>query len=70
MAYDIAQYVAKIVLDPLVGPKHYISRIKKIQSAIKGDDNYVDIFPEATRKKAEDNWKDLQEQIKWSLDLF
>ena len=70
VAYDIEQYVAKIVLDPLVGPKHYISSIEKLQSAIKGDDNYADIFPEATRRKAEDNWKDLQEQIKWNLDLF
>ena len=70
VAYDIENYVAKIVLDPLVGPKHYITSINKMQSAIKGDDNYADLFPEATRREAEKNWKDLQEQIKWNLDLF
>ena len=70
VAYDIELYVAKIVLDPLVGPKHYITSIKKMQSAINGDDSYADLFPEATRREAECSWKDLQERIGWNRDLF
>ena len=47
--------MAIIVLDPLVGPIHYIMSIKKMQSTIKGDDIYA--VQDATKRKAENNRK-------------
>ena len=70
VAYDIERYIVRIVLGPFVGPSHYITSIKKIQSALKGDEDYTDLFSPEIQQQVARRWKDLQEVIHWSLDLF
>ena len=70
VAYDIERYVTKTVLNPLLGPKHYITSIMDMQSAINGDKDFADLFSNSIRDKAKQSWRELQEKLEWRLDLF
>ena len=59
----------RIVLGPFVGPSHYITSIKKMQSALKSYETYTDLFSLEIQQAAR-RWNDLQEVIHWSMDMF
>ena len=68
---NINQYVIKIVLDPLLDKKkHHIQTIRNMQLAIKGNENYINIFTMEIREKAETNSKGLQNKLKCNPPLY
>ena len=41
VAREVDQYTSKLVL---VGPGHYVNKIKDMESAFRGDETFLDIF--------------------------
>ena len=69
---EVNQFIPQLVLDPVVGPDHYITKIKDMESALRGDDTYYsDIFEsEEQRKYCQEQWETLKTELGWNDKVF
>ena len=71
VACEVNQFIPQLVLDSIVGPDHYITKIKDMESAFRGDETYSDIFEsEEQRKSCQEQWEALKEELGWNVKVF
>ena len=71
VACEVNQFIPQLVLDSIVGPDHYITKIKDMESALGGDETFSDIFEsEEQRKSCQEQWEALKTKLGWNVEVF
>ena len=72
VACEVDRCIPELVLNRVVGRDHYITKIKDMESALRGSDSrFSDIFMnEEQRKECQVIWEQLKGELRWNTKVF